>query len=126
MAAAAAGTTSTSSSTTTATATTNAPAPTAAPPLITPSSLSQTLTDKLQATHTSIEDISGGCGQAFAATIVSPLFELKNTLARHRMVNGALRAEIAAIHAWTPRCFTPAEWASRGEGEGGGGGAAGS
>jgi acid stress-induced BolA-like protein IbaG/YrbA len=21
-----------------------------------------------------------------------------------------LRAEIAAIHAWTPKCFTPQEW----------------
>ena len=49
----------------------------------------------------------------FQAVIVSPQFEKKNTLARHRMVNAALREEIAAIHAWTPKCYTPEEWAKR-------------
>ena len=55
----------------------------------------------------------GGCGQSFQAVIVSPLFEKKTSLARHRLVNGALKEEIAAIHAWTPKCFTPEEWAKR-------------
>ena len=41
--------------------------------------------------------IIGGCGQAFSAIIVSPQFEKKTTLARHRMVNTALKAEVAAI-----------------------------
>lgn len=54
-----------------------------------------------------------GCGQSFEATIVSSLFEKKRTLARHRLVNAALKIEIAAIHAWTPRCFTPEEWKRR-------------
>lgn len=31
-------------------------------------------------------------------------------LARHRLVNAALKAEIAAIHAWTPKCYTPEQW----------------
>jgi hypothetical protein len=26
------------------------------------------------------------------------------------LVNGALKEEIAAIHAWTPKCYTPEEW----------------
>jgi stress-induced morphogen len=52
----------------------------------------------------------GGCGQAYSAIIVSPLFEKKTTLARHRMVNTALKAEVAAIHAWTPKCYTPEQW----------------
>jgi len=52
----------------------------------------------------------GGCGQMFQALIVSPQFEKKNSLARHRLVNSTLKAEIAAIHAWTPKCFTPEEW----------------
>ena len=52
----------------------------------------------------------GGCGQAFNAIIVSSLFEKKNSLARHRLVNSALKEEIAAIHAWTPKCMTPEEW----------------
>lgn len=52
----------------------------------------------------------GGCGQAFQAVIVSPQFESKNMLARHRLVNSVLKAEIAAIHAWTPKCYTPEQW----------------
>lgn len=46
----------------------------------------------------------------YEATIVSHQFAKKTTLARHRLVNGVLKAEIAAIHAWTPKCFTPEEW----------------
>lgn len=46
----------------------------------------------------------------YEATIVSPEFAGKRALARHRLVNNTLKAEIAAIHAWTPKCFTPEEW----------------
>jgi stress-induced morphogen len=47
----------------------------------------------------------------FSAVIVSPQFTTKKTtLSRHRLVNAALKEEIAAIHAWTPKCYTPAEW----------------
>lgn len=52
----------------------------------------------------------GGCGQAFMAIIVSPHFQNKNMLARHRLVNATLKEEIAAIHAWTPKCYTPEQW----------------
>ena len=54
--------------------------------------------------------LPGGCGQMFEAIIVSPQFAKKTTLARHRLVNATLKEEIAAIHAWTPKCFTPEEW----------------
>ncbi|MCJ1351688.1 MAG: hypothetical protein MMC33_001672 [Icmadophila ericetorum] len=77
---------------------------------VTPDSLKSTLTEKLGAEHVDVMDISGGCGQSFQAIIVSPEFEKKNSLARHRLVNSALKAEIAAIHAWTPKCYTPEEW----------------
>ena len=46
----------------------------------------------------------------FEAIIVSPQFAKKTTLARHRLVNNTLKQEIATIHAWTPKCFTPEEW----------------
>lgn len=46
----------------------------------------------------------------FEAIIVSPDFAGKTTLARHRLVNATLKQEIAAIHAWTPKCFTPEQW----------------
>ncbi|CAN8104961.1 unnamed protein product [Discula destructiva] len=54
--------------------------------------------------------MSGGCGQAFSVVIVSPEFAGKNSLKRHRLVNSALKEEIAAIHAWTAKCQTPEEW----------------
>lgn len=60
--------------------------------------------------HEPNTSISGGCGQMFEAIIVSPQFAKKTTLARHRLVNKELKEEIAAIHAWTPKCFTPEEW----------------
>lgn len=60
--------------------------------------------------HTFTEFHSGGCGQMFEAVIVSSQFAKKTTLARHRLVNGVLKEEIAAIHAWTPKCHTPEEW----------------
>ncbi|KAF2230909.1 bola-like protein [Viridothelium virens] len=77
---------------------------------ITPDTLRVKLVEKLEAQHVQIEDLSGGCGQMFEAIIVSPQFAKKTTLARHRLVNGTLKDEIAAIHAWTPKCFTPEEW----------------
>ncbi|CZT49946.1 related to BolA domain protein [Rhynchosporium secalis] len=72
--------------------------------------LKEKITQSLGAVHVEIEDMSGGCGQAYSAIIVSPQFEKKTTLARHRLVNTALKAEVAAIHAWTPKCYTPEQW----------------
>jgi stress-induced morphogen len=54
--------------------------------------------------------IPGGCGSAFTTLIVSPQFQGLNSLKRHRLVNAALKEEIAAIHAWTAKCKTPEEW----------------
>jgi stress-induced morphogen len=105
-------------------------------PGVTGADLKAKILRDLQATHVEIEDMSGtfptplacpssfmaicrllllttctgGCGQAFSAVIVSHLFEKKTTLARHRLVNNALKTEIAAIHAWTPKCYTPVQW----------------
>ncbi|KAK1837968.1 LysM domain-containing protein [Colletotrichum chrysophilum] len=54
--------------------------------------------------------MSGGCGQSFTSLIVSPAFEKQTSLKRHRLVNAALKDEIARIHAWSAKCQTPAEW----------------
>ncbi|CCX35424.1 Uncharacterized bolA-like protein C8C9.11 [Taphrina deformans PYCC 5710] len=56
---------------------------------------------RLNASHVEIEDISGGCGQAYEVVIVSPEFAGKRTLQRHKLVNAALKDEIAAVHAFT-------------------------
>ncbi|CAI6334623.1 unnamed protein product [Periconia digitata] len=77
---------------------------------VTPDAIKAKLEEKLGATHVQIDDLSGGCGQMYEAIIVSPQFAKKTTLARHRLVNTSLKDEIAAIHAWTPKCHTPEEW----------------
>ncbi|KAH7118834.1 bola protein [Dendryphion nanum] len=75
--------------------------------------LRRKIEEVLEATYVEIEDLSGGCGQMFEAVIVSAQFAKKTTLARHRLVNTALKDEIAAIHAWTPKCFTPEQWETK-------------
>ncbi|ORY88823.1 bola protein [Leucosporidium creatinivorum] len=62
------------------------------------------------ATHINALDISGGCGASYEITIVSPSFEGKTTLKRHREVNEKLKAEIAELHAFTQKTYTPAQW----------------
>ncbi|KAK9460433.1 bola protein [Lipomyces oligophaga] len=68
---------------------------------------------RLDAVHAEVVDMSGGCGQAFEVIIVSPKFTGKNVLMRHRLVNAALKSEIAAIHAFTQKDYTPEEWAKK-------------
>ncbi|KAK4444982.1 protein BOLA2 [Podospora aff. communis PSN243] len=77
---------------------------------ITESSIKAALEERLKATHVEVQDMSGGCGQAFTTLIVSPEFAGKNSLKRHRLVNAALKEEIAQIHAWTAKCQTPEEY----------------
>lgn len=81
---------------------------------LTADALKQTIHDRLQAVLVQVEDMSGGCGQAFAVVIVSPLFQGKNKLMRHRLVNSSLKEEIAGIHAFTQKGFTPDEWKKQG------------
>ncbi|KAK3942006.1 protein BOLA2 [Diplogelasinospora grovesii] len=78
---------------------------------ITEASLTAALKDRLKATHVEVTDMSGGCGQSFTSLIVSPDFVGKNSLKRHRLVNAALKDEIAQIHAWSAKCQTPDEYA---------------
>lgn len=82
--------------------------------LLTAELLKETIQKRLDADLVQVEDMSGGCGQAFAVVIVSSVFKGKNKLMRHRLVNAALKDEIAAIHAFTQKGFTPEEWKSQG------------
>ncbi|PHH86060.1 hypothetical protein CDD83_10799 [Cordyceps sp. RAO-2017] len=77
---------------------------------VTDAGLREAIAERLEAVHVEVTDMSGGCGQAFATLIVSPRFVGLGALKRHRLVNAALKAEIAAIHAWTAKCQTPDEW----------------
>lgn len=68
------------------------------------------LVEKLQATHVEVTDFSDGCGYKFNVVIVSPLFEGKQLLERHRMVNNTLGEEMKTIHALTQKTYTPDQW----------------
>ncbi|KAL8286392.1 hypothetical protein RQP46_004409 [Phenoliferia psychrophenolica] len=63
-------------------------------------------------THVQVFDVSGGCGSMFEVVIVSPSFEGKTTLKRHREVNALLKDEIAELHAFTQKTFTPKQFES--------------
>ena len=75
-------------------------------------SIKKALIDRLPATECEVEDQSGGCGAAFEISkVVSLAFAAsKAPLARHRLVNSALKEELASIHALSiKRCLTPEE-----------------
>lgn len=55
-------------------------------------------------------DESDGCGGKFNTIIVSPEFEGKSILQRHRLVNAALADELKTIHAFSQKTFTPQQW----------------
>ncbi|KNC48875.1 BolA domain-containing protein [Thecamonas trahens ATCC 50062] len=57
-----------------------------------------------------VQDVSGGCGQSFDVIVVSEAFEGVALLDRHRMVNDAVADEIKAIHAFSLKTWTPAQY----------------
>ncbi|SCU83054.1 LAFA_0D01486g1_1 [Lachancea sp. 'fantastica'] len=75
----------------------------------------QVIQDKLSASiadihNVIITDTSNGCGQSFDVIVVSDTFKGKNKLQRCRMVNSALKEEVAQIHAFGSKCLTLEEW----------------
>ncbi|KAI9276023.1 bola protein [Sporodiniella umbellata] len=77
---------------------------------VTIESLKAAITDRLQAQHVEVVDLSAGCGQMFEVIIVSSQFEGKRLLVRHKLVNEALKEEISKVHAFTQKSYTPEEW----------------
>ena len=51
----------------------------------------------------------GGCGAKFEVVIVSPFFEGKPLLARHRAVQGAMTGKVE-YHALSIKAYTPSQW----------------
>lgn len=68
------------------------------------------LKTELETIHIEVEDLSDGCGAKFNALIVSPKFEGKPLLQRHRMVNEILKEELKVIHAFSQKTLTPEQW----------------
>ncbi|CAA7262585.1 hypothetical protein NLJ89_g9419 [Agrocybe chaxingu] len=61
-------------------------------------------------THLEIVDQSSGCGDSYAIVLVSESFQGKSTLARHRMVNDLLKDQIAQMHAFSQKTYTPEQY----------------
>ena len=59
------------------------------------------LLNELDATAVTVKDTSGGCGAMFEISCESPQFVGKRMVAQHRMVNEALKEQIAEIHGLT-------------------------
>ena len=87
--------------------------------MTTPERIEQTLRQVLSATEVHVEDESalhaGHAGAAsggghYRVTVVSPLFEGKNPVQRHRLVYDALAEEMGqAIHALALTTLTPSQ-----------------
>lgn len=75
--------------------------------------IEEKLKTELDTVHVDVEDISDGCGAKFNAVIVSPKFEGKSLLERHRMVNTILSKELEVIHAFSQKTLTPVQWQNR-------------
>ncbi|EIW68365.1 hypothetical protein TREMEDRAFT_32184 [Tremella mesenterica DSM 1558] len=72
--------------------------------------IQEELSAAIKVDHFSIRDTSGNCGSSFEVIIVSPDFEKKMTLARHKLVNQILSEEISQLHAFSQKTFTPSQW----------------
>lgn len=68
------------------------------------------LKSQLQPMHLEVRDLTGA-GDHFEALIVTPQFDGKNTIMRHRLVYQALgEAMKEKIHALTLTTLSPREW----------------
>ena len=79
--------------------------------MITPEEIRATLDKALPGSTIEMQDLTGG-GDHWQLFIVSPAFEGKGLVEQHRMVNEALKEEMAdqRIHALALKTYTPAQW----------------
>ena len=79
--------------------------------MITPEEIRATLEKALPGSTIEMQDLTGG-GDHWQLFIVSPAFEGKGLVEQHRMVNEALKEEMAdqRIHALALKTYTPAQW----------------
>uniref|UniRef100_A0A914BXH0 BolA-like protein n=1 Tax=Acrobeloides nanus TaxID=290746 RepID=A0A914BXH0_9BILA len=72
--------------------------------------IAEKIQNHLHPDHVEVEDLSDGCGSKFKITVVSDKFDGKNSLACHRLVQGAIKEAMESIHAVTISTFTPQKW----------------
>lgn len=81
--------------------------------MIDPQTVVSKLESSLEDARVDIQDLTG-TKDHFQVVIVSPEFEGKTLIKRHRLVYGALEDEMKGpIHALTLETFTPEEWESQ-------------
>ncbi|XP_044197207.1 bolA-like protein 2 [Thunnus albacares] len=69
------------------------------------------LVKELAAVHVEVDDTSPNrCAASYKVLVVSPQFEGKPLLQRHRMVNSCLAEELKQIHAFEQKTLTPEQW----------------
>lgn len=83
--------------------------------------IQEKLTAALQPVHLDVvneshmHSVAPGSETHFKVLVVSPAFEGKSLIDRHRAVNGALAEELkAGLHALTIRALTPSQWEADG------------
>ncbi|MCI4377528.1 hypothetical protein PGIGA_G00204520 [Pangasianodon gigas] len=78
---------------------------------ITMDHIREKLIAEIGAIHVEVEDTSPNrCATSFKVLVVSPQFEGKPLLQRHRMVNTCLATELKEIHAFEQKTLTPEQW----------------
>jgi len=79
--------------------------------MITSEEIKQTVGAALPVSLVETQDLTGG-GDHWQLIIVSPAFEGKGLVEQHRMVNEALKDQMAdqSIHALALKTFSPVQW----------------
>lgn len=81
--------------------------------MIEPEEIESKLNASLTDAHISVIDMTG-TKDHYKVVVVTPDFEGKLPIKRHRMIYGALGEEMkGAIHALTIEAYTPQQWAER-------------
>ncbi|KAF4089331.1 hypothetical protein AMELA_G00065210 [Ameiurus melas] len=78
---------------------------------VTTDHIREKLRAEIGAIHVEVEDTSSSrCALSFKVLVVSPQFEGKPLLQRHRMVNTCLASELKEIHAFEQKTLTLEQW----------------
>ena len=67
----------------------------------------------LDCDHVEVTAEGSGCGQKVQAVVVSSAFAGVPLLKQHKLVMKGAEAEIAKVHAFSLKTYTPAKWAAK-------------
>ncbi|KAF8622813.1 hypothetical protein AX15_006736 [Amanita polypyramis BW_CC] len=77
---------------------------------VSPADIEEVVRNAIPVSHIEVQDQSSGCGESYAVVIVSEAFQGRTTLMRHRLVNEILKNQIAQLHAFSQKTFTPEQY----------------